>query len=343
MMRAARISELAQSRPVEALVAGIALVDVLSQVKAEVPSALDLEKGGMNLIGREEARRISAAMGESEEVSGGGAANTALGLARLGARTAFAGKVADDRFGAVFTRDLREGGVRFETEPLPRGAGIGTGRSLILITPDSDRTMCTLLGASERLGQADMAREPIEDAAMVFAESFLFDIPRCAEAVRSAFARARKAGTAVAFNLSDPECVKRNMGAIREEIALGVDVLVANESEVRALAGTGDLELSLQHIRDRIPVAAVTRSERGAIVLRGNETFEIEAEPVARVLDTTGAGDSFAAGFLLGVLHGFPPVNAARLGAKIAAIVIQELGARPKSDLASLLESGEVA
>ena len=340
MIRPERIAELARRRPVEALVAGAAIVDVLAKVDATLPSALGLEKGGMNLVGSDQASRIYAAMGDTEEVSGGGAANTALGLAQLGARTAFTGKVADDRLGAVFARDMRHGGVRFEFEPVPNDAGTGTGRSLILVTPDTDRTMCTHLAASEWLGPDDMARAPIGDAAMVFMESFLFDLPRNAEAARTGLARARASGAAVALNLSDPSCVKRNAAPIAREIAAGVDVLVANELEVQALADTDDLATALEHVRIRIPIATVTRSERGAIVLCGDETIEIEAEPVRHVVDTTGAGDSFAAGFLFGVLRGLPLIGAAHLGAKTAAVVIQEMGARPKTNLASLL--GEV-
>ncbi len=337
MKRPERIAELARQRPVEVLVAGAAIVDVLARVDAGLPKTLGLEKGGMNLIGSEQAGRIHAAMGETEEVSGGGAANTALGLAQLGARTAFAGKVADDRLGAVFARDMRHGGVQFEFAPVPEDAGIGTGRSLILVTPDIDRTMCTHLAASGWLGPEDMARAPIEDAALVFMESFLFDLPRNAEAARTGLAHARATGAAVALNLSDPSCVKRNAEPIAREIAAGVDILVANEPEVLALASADDLAMALDHVRDRIPIAAVTRSERGAILLCGEETAEIEAEPVRHVVDTTGAGDSFAAGFLFGVLRGLPLIRAGRLGAKAAAVVIQEMGARPKTNLAALL------
>ena len=338
MKRPEQISELARQRPVEALVAGAAIVDVLAKVDATLPSSLGLEKGGMNLVGSDQAERIYAAMGETEEVSGGGAANTALGLAQLGARTAFIGKVADDRLGAVFARDMRHGGVQFEPVPVPQGANIGTGRSLILVTPDTDRTMCTHLAASEWLGPDDMARAQIEDAAMVFMESFLFDLPRNATAARTGLARARASGAAIALNLSDPSCVTRNAEPIAREIAASVDVLVANELEVLALAEADDLATALDHVRDRIPIAAVTRSEHGAIILSGEMTIEIKAEPVRHVIDTTGAGDSFAAGFLFGVLRGFPLIGAARLGAKTAAVVIQEMGARPKSNFAALLD-----
>lgn len=337
MNRARAIPELARSRPLEAVIAGAAIVDVLTQAAAELPDTLGLEKGQMNLVDGREAERIYAAMGETEEVSGGGAANTALALARFGARTAFLGKIAEDRFGAVFARDMRAGGVRFETDPMPGESRISTGRSLILVTPDSDRTMCTELAASEWLGPDDIAAAPIEDAALVFMESFLLDCPRNAEAVRAGFARARRDGAAVALNLSDPACVDRNSARIREEIALGIDLLVANELEVHALAGTGDLQRALEHVRSRVPIAAITRSERGAIILRGQETIEIPAEPVAHVLDTTGAGDSFAAGFLFGVLRNYPTIEAARLGARAAAMIIQEIGARPKGNLKALL------
>ncbi len=340
MSAARRIAELARTRPIEAVVAGAAIVDVLSQVDLGLPERLGLDKGRMQLVEGSAGQRVYDAMGERQEVSGGGAANTALCLARLGARVAFEGKIADDRLGEVFAGDMRAGGVEFETARLPKGDGAGTGRSLILVTPDSDRTMCTELAASKRLGPEDLARAPIDRCAMAFVEAFLLDCPENDEAVREGFRRARRSGAAVALSLSDPACVHRNAERIREEIELGVDVLVANEQEASALTGASGLQESLERVGARIPVVAITRSGEGAVVLQDGETATVPAEPVARVRDTTGAGDSFAAGFLFGVLRGFAPAESARLGARIAGLVIQELGARPRRDLAGLLPEG---
>ena len=334
MKAAAEIAELAARRKLAALVAGSAIVDVLARVEFGFPESLGLQKGRMQLVDGDRADRIQARMPASEEVSGGGAANTAIGLSQLGLRTAFVGKIARDRLGTTYATDLRRAGVRFETPPLPAGTGPGTGRSLILVTPDSDRTMSTELAASGLLGPADLAAAPVADAALVLMESFLLDLPDNAAACRTGLARARQCGCAVALNLSDRLCVERHRDRIREEIALGVDLLVGDEQEFLALTGGGGLGECVDRIRGVVSLAAITRGARGAIIVAGEENCEVAAAPVDRVVDTTGAGDCFAAGFLFGVLRGVAPGDAAIVGAEAASLVIREMGARPQYGLA---------
>ncbi len=272
-------------------------------------------------------------MPPGQESSGGSAANTCAVAAALGARVAYLGKVADDQLGAVFRHDITAAGVHFPSAPLAGGAP--TARSLILVTPDAQRTMNTYLGACVSFTEADVDEALVADASVLYLEGYLFDPPAAQAAFRRAAAAAHAAGRQVALSLSDPFCVDRHRAAFRELVKHEVDILFANETEIASLYQVNAFDDAMEAARGDVALAALTRSEAGSVILRGAETVRVAAEPV-RVVDTTGAGDAYAAGFLAGLTAGRELAACGRLGSIAAAEAISHYGARPEADLRKL-------
>lgn len=321
---------------------GNAIVDVIARAEDDFLVTEALVKGSMHLVDEEAAGRLYAAMGPAVEVSGGSAANTIAGLASFGARTAFIGKVADDSLGRVFDHDISAQGVAYDTPKLADGAA--TGRCLVLVTPDGERTMNTFLGASHALGPEDIPEDLIADSAILYLEGYLWDPPAAKAAIAHAAQIAKASGGRVAFSLSDSFCVDRYRSEFRELLREGaIDILFGNEGEVRALYETADLASALEALAAECPFAVVTRSEKGALVVREGRQVAVPAAPVERVVDLTGAGDLFAAGFLFGLARGYDEAQCARLGSMAAAEVISHLGARPQARLADLASEAGLA
>jgi len=315
---------------------GNAIVDVMAPCDEATIERLGMARGGMMLIDTERAHALYEAMGPAREISGGSAANTLAGLAALGAKCAFIGQVADDQLGEVFAHDIRAGGIDYATAPRPGEPP--TARCLIFVTPDGQRTMNTYLGASQFLPEAALDLGAIADAAVLYLEGYLWDPEEPRNAMRRAIAAASDAGRKVAFTLSDSFVIERHGADFRAMIATGeIDILFANEHELAALTGEEDFEAGLAALNGQVPLLVVTRSEKGAVALAGTERAEVAAEPVDRVVDTTGAGDLFAAGFLFGHVRGKPLGECLRLGAACAAEVISHYGARPEADLKALI------
>jgi len=317
---------------------GNAIVDVLSHADDGFLAAQGLVKGAMTLIDAARADALYGAMGPAVEASGGSAANTLAGLASLGGRAGFVGKLGHDAFGAVFRHDIRAAGVDFATPPATSGAP--TARCLVFVTPDAQRTMQTHLGACVELGPEDIDPALIAGARVTYLEGYLWDPPRAKEAFRKAAALAHAAGRKVALTLSDPFCVERHRAEFRELVAGPVDILFANEAEICALWEVGDFDAALQATRGHCEVAALTRSARGSILLAGDELHVIDAAPAAQVVDTTGAGDLYAAGFLYGYTGGQSLRDCGRIAGIAAAEVLGHFGARPETPLADLLPAG---
>jgi sugar/nucleoside kinase (ribokinase family) len=313
---------------------GNALVDVLSQAGEDFLAAQGLIKGAMQLVDETRARRLYAAMGPAVEVSGGSAANTIVGVASFGGRAHYVGKVRDDQLGEVFSHDLRAVGVGYSTPAATSGPP--TGRCLIVVTPDAQRTLTTYLGASSQLGPADVDRDLIARAGILYLEGYLFDPPEAQRAFRAAAEIAHAAGRKVALTLSDPFCVDRHRAAFLELVEGHVDILFANEAEIRSLYTAPDFDGALQQVRRHCAVAALTRSERGSVVVAGDEVHVIDAHEVEAVVDTTGAGDLYAAGFMVGLSRGLDLATCGRLGSLAAGEVISHVGARPQTPLIEL-------
>ncbi len=312
---------------------GNAIVDILAQAEDAFIEEIGVAKGSMQLMfSPEEADALYAKMGPGREVSGGSAANTVAGMAALGSRTAFIGQVADDQLGQVFGHDLRAAGVDFGTAVRPGQPT--TARCLIFVTPDGQRTMNTFLGASQFLPEAALDRDLIAGGAILYLEGYLWDPEEPRRAMRAAIAIARDAGRKVAFTLSDVFCISRHGDDFRALIAEGlVDILFANENELLALAQVEDFEAAVEQVAAQVPTLVVTRSEKGAIAVQDGTRVAVAAEPIERVVDTTGAGDLFAAGFLHGQAQGWDVEKSLKLGAVCAAEIISHYGARPEADL----------
>lgn len=321
--------------PLDVLGIGNAIVDVLSPTDDATIARHELPKGAMTLIDAERAEALYAQMGPAVEASGGSCANTVAGIASLGGRAAYIGRVRDDELGRIFTHDIRAAGVEFGTPPAADGPG--TARCLIMVTPDAQRTMSTYLGASVELGPEDVDPDLVASADVTYLEGYLWDPPRAKEAFRMAIAAAHAAGRRVSFTLSDPFCVERHRDEFRALVDGEVDVLFANQHEIEALYETADLDAAVAAVRGRCEIAVVTRSEHGSLVVTADAVHEVAAAPVSRVVDTTGAGDLFAAGFLFGLTRGRPLAECARIGGLAAAEVISHYGARPETRLADLL------
>src|SRR5271167_545963 len=305
---------------------GNAIVDVVARADESFLSRHDMHKGTMTLVDAATAERLYAAMPPGQESSGGSLANSCAVAAGLGARVAYLGKVADDQLGAVFRHDITASGVHFPSAPLRLGAP--TARCLILVTPDGQRTMSTYLGACVAFGEADVDEDLVAAASVTYLEGYLFDPPAAQAAFRRAAAAAHRAGRQVALSLSDAFCVDRHRAAFRELVSGHVDILFANETEITSLYEKNSFDEAAEAARADVALAALTRSEAGSVILRGSETVTIAAEP-ATVVDTTGAGDAYAAGFLAGWTAGRPLRECGRMGSVAAAEVISHYGARP--------------
>ncbi len=315
---------------------GNAIVDVMAPCEDALIEELGLNRGGMTLIDTEGARRLYEAMGPAREISGGSAANTLAGLAALGAKCAFIGQVADDQLGEVFSHDIRAAGIDFTTPA--RADEPPTARCLIFVTPDGQRTMNTFLGASQFLPPAALDETAIADAAVLYLEGYLWDPEEPRSAMRRAIGVARAAGRKVAFTASESFVIERHGDDFRSMIKAGlIDILFVNESELATLTGEPDFEAGLAQLAPDLPVLVATRSEKGAVALMGGIRGEVAAEPIAKVIDTTGAGDLFAAGFLSGHVKGESLENCLTRGAVCAAEVISHYGARPEADLQELV------
>jgi sugar/nucleoside kinase (ribokinase family) len=315
---------------------GNAIVDVIAAADDAFIAAEALPKGSMRLIDEDVATGLYGRMGAGREVSGGSAANTVAGMATLGARVGFIGQVAEDLLGEVFAHDIRASGVRFETAP--RGEHPATARCLILVTPDAQRTMNTFLGASQFLPETALDRGMIEAASILYLEGYLWDPAEPRAAMRAAIGWARDAGRKVAFTLSDAFCISRHRADFLSLIGDGlIDILFANEGEITSLVETDDFEAAVAKISAQVPLLVVTRGAEGAIAIKDGQRFEVQAEPIERVVDTTGAGDLFAAGFLAGQAQGRSVEDSLHMGAIAAAEVISHYGARPEADLKALV------
>ena len=319
---------------------GNAIVDVLTHADDAFLFKHSLVRGAMTLVDAEQGASILEAMSSTVEVSGGSVANTMAGIASLGGTGSYIGRVHDDRLGAVFSRELRSLGIGYETPPASEGAP--TARCLVVVTPDGQRTMATYLGASTELGPEDVDAEAVYGHAVTYLEGYLWDAPRAQEAMALAARLAHDAGNRVALTLSDPFCVERHRDEFRDFILEHVDVLFANQEEAMSLYVETDVWAAVERVRGDCAVAVVTRSEKGSIVVSGEETHVVDIVPVERVVDTTGAGDLFAAGFLYGITHGHDLPTCGRIGALAAAEVIGHLGARPEARLSELLARGSL-
>ena len=313
---------------------GNAIVDVIARAEEAFITERKLDKGMMRLIDTGEADDLYAAMGPGVEISGGSGANTIAGLAALGASAGYIGVVRDDQLGKVFRHDITSLGVSYKTAP--RTEGDPTGRCLILVTPDGERTMNTYLGASQGLGLDDIGEDEVARADIVYLEGYLFDPPAAKEAFHAAAKAAHGNGGRVALTLSDPFCVERHRDAFRALVKDQVDILFANEKEIMALYETDSFEEARDRVRQEVPIVALTRSEKGSVALGNEEMHEVDAEPVSRVVDATGAGDLYAAGFLYGLSRGKGLADCARLGGIAAGEAISHMGARPETDLKQL-------
>jgi adenosine kinase len=314
---------------------GNAIVDIIARTEDDFLIRQKMHKGAMALIDEARASAIYDAMGPAIEVSGGSAANTIVGAASFGAGAAFVGKVRDDELGRVFAHDIRAAGVAFDTPPASDGPS--TARSYILVTPDGERTMNTYLGAAQDLHPKDIDADTIAAAGIIYLEGYLWDPPRAKEAFLKAAKIAHDAGRDVALTLSDAFCVDRYRAEFLDLIRNGtVDLVFANERELHSLYQTADFDTALGALRQDARLAVVTRSEKGCLVVSREETDVVPATPVDRVVDATGAGDLFAAGFLVGLARGTDNRTAARLGALAAAEVITHMGARPENSLKAI-------
>ena len=319
----------------DVLAIGNAIVDVIADADDRFLEEQGLRKGMMRLIDEREADRLYAAMGPGRELSGGSAGNTAAGLAALGCKAGFIGQVADDQLGAIYQHDIESLGVDFI---VPARADVGaTARSLILVTPDAQRTMNTFLGAAQMLDKSDIEPAEIADAGIIYLEGYLWDPPAPRAAMEKAIEAAHAAGRKVAFTLSDTFCVDRHRESFWQLLRDGkIDILFANEAEAAAMEEENDVERAIELLSREVPMLVVTRSEAGATAIAGDERADVPAEPIERLVDTTGAGDLFAAGFLAGQARGKSLKDSLRLGAIAAAEVIQHYGARPEKDLRAL-------
>lgn len=317
---------------------GNAIVDVLAKVDDDFVTKQKVTKGSMTLIDEERAIELHHAMPASVTVSGGSAANTITGLASFGAKTAYLGKVADDKLGKVFHRDIRAAGVDFDTHPLKNGPA--TARCLILVTPDAERTMNTFLGASTMFDEKDIDLDRIASAGIVYLEGYLFDRKEAKSAFVRASVIAEANGRKVALTLSDRFCVDRHRESFRHLVTNHIDILFANEDELLALYETRDFDAAVQLARADNVLAFVTRSAKGSIILSGDEVHVVDSiPPTPSLVDTTGAGDQYAAGALYGLTKGRPLVECGRLGAIAATEVISHFGPRPETSYRDLAEA----
>ncbi len=323
---------------------GNAIVDVLAAVPAGLPEQLGMVPGSMALIERSRAEEIArliapALTAPARHSSGGSLANSCVVAQGLGARVGYLGKVADDEAGRHFRRDIEAAGIVFPSAPLIAAGGSGTARCIILVTPDGNRTMNTYLGACTEFSEADVLAWIVQSARVTYLEGYLFDPPEAQRAFRRASALAREAGRRVALSLSDPFCVGRHRAAFRDLVAggadFGIDILFANQDEILSLYETDDFEAAAARAGEQVAIAVLTRGGQGSVIVAGGERIAVSAE-ATRVVDTTGAGDAYAAGFLAGLVAERPLAECGRIGAVAAAEVISHFGARPRANLREL-------
>lgn len=329
------MSEPTHTPDLDVVAIGSAIVDVLARTTDDFIVDHDLVKGSMALVDLATSDALYSDLSAGVEASGGSAANTAAGLASLGGRVGFIGRVCNDQLGKVFTHDISAIGVNSSTTVATEGPA--TARCLVMVTPDAERTMCTYLGAAGTLEPADVDEAFVASAAVLYAEGYLWDAPSAKEALTRAFDAAHAAGRQTAFTLSDPFCVDRFRDEFVALIDERIDLVFANQVELCALFEVDDLEDAVERARAHRATWAVTRSGEGSIVFSGGERFDVPAVPVTDVVDTTGAGDLYAAGFLYGYTRGLALTECARIGSVAAAEVISHIGARPEVPLASLL------
>lgn len=318
----------------DVIAVGNAIVDVIASVDDAFLQTQDAPKGGMTLIDAERASAVYADMGPAKETSGGSAANTAAGIASFGGKAGFVGRVADDQLGEIFGHDIRAIGVDYQTPAA--SDGMPTARCFIFVTPDAERTMMTFLGASTEITPDDIAPDMVGTAGILYIEGYLWDAPPAKAAVLKAIEAAKKAGGKVAFSLSDSFCVERHRQEFRDLIANNVDVVFANEEEIIALYETATFDEAAESVARGVEIAALTRGANGSVVIGNGARVTSPAAEVSRVVDTTGAGDLYAAGFLFGLSRGRALADCARLGGLAAAEVISHFGARPEQSLAEI-------
>ena len=315
---------------------GNAIVDVLARCEDQFLADNNLPKGHMRLIDTAEADALYEVMGPAIEVSGGSAANSMAGLASFGGNAAFIGKVADDHLGEVFGHDLRAAGVTYETKAASEPGRLPTARCMIFVTPDGERTMNTFLGTSVALGVKELDEQMIKDARITYLEGYLFDPQEAKEAFAQAAHIASQAGRKVALSLSDGFCVDRHRATFRALIKGGIDILFANEDEILSLYETQDFEEACNQVRSECDLVAITRGATGSVIITPDERILVPAELVNEVVDTTGAGDLYAAGFLFGYANEFELAKCGRLAALAASEIISHMGARPEHNLREL-------
>ena len=315
---------------------GNAIVDILAYAEDALVEELELVRGAMTLIDEERSTFLYRRLGPAREVSGGSCANTIAGVAALGGRSAYIGRVRDDQLGGVFSHDIRAAGVTCRSRPGTTGPSTAT--SMIFVTQDGQRTMNTYLGACVELGPDDVEEELVAGASITYLEGYLWDRPEAKAACRKAAAIAHRHGKKIALTLSDSFCVDRWREEFRELVEQEVDILFANEAELTSLYEAADFDSALQEVRRHVGFAALTRGPRGSVVLKGDEVRVVDAVPPARILDTTGAGDLYAAGFLRGLTMGLDLGACGRLGSACAAEIIAQYGARPERPLLPLLD-----
>lgn len=315
---------------------GNAIVDIIAPVEDSFLDRFNIRKNGMTLIDEGRADTLTAAAPDARQLSGGSGANTIAGIASFGGSAAYIGKVADDPLGTVFRRDMNASGIPFDTPPL--GDGPATARSIIFVTPDGARSMNTYLGASVRFSPEDVQADVVRAGSILYLEGYLFDEEPAKAAFIHASELAKAAGRRVALTLSDSFCVERHRDSFLHLIRNHVDIVFANEAELLALYLTEDFDEAVDMMRADTALAAITRSEKGSVVVGGGDPVHVPAEPVEKVIDTTGAGDQYAAGFLFGLTRELPLALCAKLGHVAAAEVISHYGPRPETSLKSLVE-----
>ena len=315
----------------DVLTIGNAIVDVIARVDDAFIAREKLVKGSMNLIDEARAEQLYSVMGPAREVSGGSAGNTAAGVASFGGRAAYFGKIKRDQLGDIFRHDMRTQGVHFNSTAADDGPA--TARSFILVTPDSERTMNTYLGACVNLTTADIEDAVVRDARVTYMEGYLYDRPEAKDAFRRACDVARAANRLTSVTLSDSFCVERHRDDFLHLIRARIDIVFANETEIKSLYQTQNFNGAMEAIRKDCAIAVLTRSEKGSVIVRGKETVEVPAHRVSQVVDVTGAGDLYAAGFLFGFTRELPLARCAQLGGLAAAEVISHVGARPEVSL----------
>lgn len=325
----------------DVLTIGNAIVDIIANSDDAFLVKEGIVKGAMNLIDADRAEHLYSVMGPAIEASGGSAGNTAAGIASLGGKAAYFGKVSDDHLGTVFTHDIRAIGTYFETKPLLRTPP--TARSMIFVTPDGERSMNTYLGSCVELTPEDIEEDVVADSQITYFEGYLWDTPLAKDAIRLAAEIAHKHGRKFSMSLSDSFCVDRFRDEFLELMRSGtVDIVFANEDEVKSLYQTSSFDEALKAIRTECELSIVTRGEKGCVVLTREETHEVNAHPIDKLVDTTGAGDLFAAGFLYGLTNGHDLKSCAHIAGMAAAEVIQHIGPRPQVSLKDMLASGGV-